>query len=617
MQDDNKGGKNLKNLRLLTITCIMLLCCVGCTKGETSELTLSGDVLVWEEAESAAHYEVEWEGNSVTSDEPKLALNTICKTAGEYTVTVYSISDTAKKKELGSITFDAKEQAKTAITVVESEGSETIFKWKVNDTAGECVYDLNDGYGTHKAEIGEDSTAQIVLEGTEPRTVTVTVMGTAKDNTYYIGNAVDCRYKGKPLFDFGQMTKYPFYIIANGGLGEAFLAAVTLPGGTYTLDITAAVMDSNGNSVVGNGPWGRRVHIAGIEDAMFYCENDVRDHRYFPVAGTLKPANETYTWTMENVRVDALGKIQLSAYDFNAGEMYVITDIRHNGKSVMATALPEEPKPENPFDVEKLNSFLATYTGGGANTTMDVPVDLPNGIYDMEISYQVMTALGGTLYGNGTGSRAVGNEWWTDYVYYNEYESGSVAATRIPDSKETVKSVFKVKVMNGKFTMSCSGFAEGEIVAVSAVKRVGGSTSQKPLDESNLSKYKNVFVEKVGGMSYENWLVQTNRKERAMLEVEVSYFVVDADGFPCMGNGVWGRRGIATGGTTLWLNGGTVTENSGNVVAPVLTGTSGVLTTKMTVIINRFGQFEMMMCDFNKGEKLVITDIKYEGNSIL
>ena len=608
--------------KMLIISVFAVLCCIGCSKG--GDLTLKDGVLSWDATKDAAYYEVVMGDVSVTSNETKVDLANVCEFEGEHTITVFSVSDSNKKKELGDIDITAVALEKPAVNIMQQDDGSAIFTWKAQEGYN-YAYDFHDGTGVQDATVEDDGTCRVALKTTNYTVFSVIARGTSKDNTYYIGNETGYRYQGQVLFDMSEMVKYPFYTI-SGGLGlDKLTFATTLKKGLYDLEMSFYLVDINGASLNGDGLWGRRIWNIKPqgEQLIWFCQNAVEG--YDVSEGTLPTAEEMVTYKVENLEIDRYGEGLLDLADFNVNEMIVITDIKYNGKSVMAKGFTEH-EDEVVFDTSKLADFLAVYTGTGTwhsenseASILSIPVDLKDGVYMLEVSYQLMNDSGKAMTGNGLWGRRFTNEnmddaemvWLCDYAHA-PYSDGD----DIPLPTTVLKSTFSGKVQNGKFKLLCLDFNSGDILAVKSVKKISGSSAK--FNMSSLNKYKYVHKDSAeyNPDDSETLVVETTKCERGIFEVEVSYYAMDKDGYMLMGNGKWGRRMLADSEDIVWLCNTAPAEvhaaAKGTVPEP-----NKLTTAKMQVALNNKGRFTLHMHDFNEGEMIVIADVKYQGQSIL
>ena len=91
---------------------------------------------------------------------------------------------------------------------------------------------------------------------------------------------------------------------------------------------------------------------------------------------------------------------------------------------------------------------------------------------------------------------------------------------------------------------------------------------------------------------------------------------MSAEGYMLAGNGSWGRRMVDEGSDEIWLCASAPSSGHSDAVNTIPEPTKAV-TRKMLVTLNNKGRFFLDMYDFQKGETIVITDIKYNGVSII
>ena len=147
-------------------------------------------------------------------------------------------------------------------------------------------------------------------------------------------------------------------------------------------------------------------------------------------------------------------------------------------------------------------------------------------------------------------------------------------------------------------------------MAVSAVKKISGSSER--FDIASLKNYNHVFV---GTGESEQFRIETNIYERGHFELEVTYYVMDKDGYILTGNGTWGRR-MVDERDEIWICAEAPNEDHLDAKNTIPEPTEAVTKT-MLVTINKKGRFFLDVCDFKEGEILVITDVKYQGESVI
>lgn len=124
--------------------------------------------------------------------------------------------------------------------------------------------------------------------------------------------------------------------VSSGEITQQFKVKTTLTGKprrtNVTLDVTYKTYDSFGDSLTGNGIWGRRFN--GLGELNWICEDAVDG--YPEAKGTLAGNNKTVTKKCQFSEINKLGVITFNMYDFSAGEVMEITSIKYNGKEVLA-----------------------------------------------------------------------------------------------------------------------------------------------------------------------------------------------------------------------------------------------------------------------------------------
>ena len=111
-------------------------------------------------------------------------------------------------------------------------------------------------------------------------------------------------------------------------------------------------------------------------------------------------------------------------------------------------------------------------------------------------------------------------------------------------------------------------------------------------------------------------MIETTKCERGLFEVEISYHVMDSQGYMLVGNGMWGRRMMCDSEEEIWVCNtapAAMHTDAENTVAEPNT----VIKKTIQVALNKKGRFTLMMHDFKEGEIVVIEDVKYQGESIL
>lgn len=610
-----------RNFLLLAMTGTALLLFGGC--GKKNELTLQDGDISWNEVADAVEYQVQIDDSVDTCLTTSWDLSKTLEYEGKHMVSVSAVMTDGKKKEIGNMEIIAEQLSKPALSVVENEDSTKCFIWSANENVEVYKYDLNDGTGKRKISAGEENLCSVEFTGTDRTVITVEAEGSSHGDIVYLDSQTTYEFEGTKIFNFANLAMYPFYFTSRGTGGlETFKVGTTLKKGNYKLDFTIYVMDSNGNTVSGNGLWGRR--ITDMMKDTWFCNTDVDG--WPGSGGTIKEATTATTYTFE-VNVNKHGEAMLSMGDFKANEMVVVADIRLDNKSVMASkAVSHDEETAEAFDTTNMEQFLTVFRSPGDWLTdanreqyeMNVPTTLKDGVYCIELTYQLMDSNGGMLSGNGLWGRRISDENMTELVWCTEYDvAGYKGMDDMPLPTETVTSEFSVTVKNGKFKLLCLDFNAGEIVAVTNVKKLSGSSEK--FNMSTLSSYKNVFVS-VGVENtqngYEEFRVETTMCERKQVELEVTYYAMNTEGYMLSGNGSWGRRMIDEGADELWLCASAPEAKHKDAVNTIPEPTKAV-TRKMLVTLNNKGRFFLNMYDFCKGETVVIKDITYNGVSII
>lgn len=599
--------------------CACMFC--GCEK--QAGLTLESGTMTWEAVEGATQYQVQTDDSVDSCTQPAWDLSERLKYEGTHQISVTAVTKDGKEQPVGTMEVVAEKLSKPALAVVDNDDKTKSFVWTADEKVESYEYDLNDGTGKKKIEADEDNRCQVAFAGTERTMITVEAAGSSNANTVYMDSEVTYEFEGTKTFNFANLANYPFYFTSRGTGGlESFSFGTTLKKGAYTLDVTMYVMDSNGNTVSGNGLWGRRI-TDRMKDTWF-CNTDVDG---WPGSGGTIPESTTAITKSLEVNVNKYGEAVISMGDFKANEMVVIADVRYNNQSVMAAAaVSHKGEKKDVYDVSDMSGFLTVFRSPGDWMTednrseyeMNVPVKFNDGVYRISLEYQLMDANGATLSGNGLWGRRITDTSMTDMVWCTEYDVESFKGMDdMPSPKKTLKAEFDVTVKNGEFQLLCLDFNVGEIVAVKNVRKLSGSDRQ--FDTKTLSSYKNVFTS-VGAENtvngVEQFRVETTLCERRQVEVEVVYYAMSEDGMMLTGNGTWGRRMMDEGSDEIWLCSSAPEEKHKDAKNTIPDPTKAV-TRKMTVTLNKKGRFFLDMYDFQKGETIVIKDIRYQGKSII
>lgn len=596
---------------LLLVMAMTILTSVGCSSEE--KLTLKDGVLSWEAVKKATCYEVKLNEVSLNCDEAKVNLAEVCEYEGDYTVTVSYVQNSGKKKKIGTTEFEAQYAKEPEIIITENDGKKS-FTWNVEENVTNYVYDLHDGYGNRVAQ-SDSSKCMVEFDDNKQTMITVTAKGSSKDGIVYLDKEVRYQFDGSEIFSLTELVNYPFYYTSTGKDGE-FIVGTTLERGNHEVELCYYIMDSRGMAVKGNGVWGRRF-LDREGQHIWFCANELAD---WPGSGDTIPIATQLVKRKVLLAFNKYGETTIPVYDFLEGEMMVVADVLKDGKSVIADQpAVHDPKDDIVFDVSKLEDYLAVFKGTGEwydnkpeDCTLEIPVKLKDGMYRIEFSYQLMNAAGKRLTGEGLWGRRISDvdmletAWWSEYAI----EPHTEGLVDMPLPTETLKTELPVIVKNGKCKILCLDFEQGEIMAVSAVKKISGSSER--FDIATLKNYKHVFV---SAGKEERFRVETTLCERGHFELEVTYHVMNKDGYILTGNGTWGRR-MVDERDEIWICAKAPNEDHLDAENTIPEPTEAV-TKKVMVTLNKKGRFFLDVSDFSEGEILVITDVKYQGESII
>lgn len=125
--------------------------------------------------------------------------------------------------------------------------------------------------------------------------------------------------------------------ISEGKANEKFEIQTTLSGkprkGNANLSISYRVKTVFGDSITGNGAWGRRI-VTEKNDHYWMCANAASD-AYPESANTLPSADQVITKDFFFYEINRFGKITLDLFDFSAGDMIEVISIKYNGEEVL------------------------------------------------------------------------------------------------------------------------------------------------------------------------------------------------------------------------------------------------------------------------------------------
>lgn len=616
--------------KLLAFVGIMMLCCVGCSqtpKNSGEEIVLKNGVLSWEEDSSAEYYEVLMGDISTTCEEPEMSMAELCEQEGGYTVQVFSVLKSGKQKEIGSLNIMAEALPKAAVSVVKDDAGQASFVWQADVRAGGYVYNFNNGSGNFKASPDDEGYCRVEVPNNGYAMFTVTMLENSEDNTYYIGNNISCRYLGDVVYDITGLVKTPFFTVCDGTSPLELTLGTTLSTGVYDLEIDFRLVNTDGQSLTGNGSWGRRVApVLDWGKLFWFCETDPNNSSgTYAAANTLKPADETTTYTIPGLGVSEHGEAKLTVFDFKANEVLVVEDIRYQGRSVMAKGLHvQSDKEREVFDVAKLGNYLAVYESAAVNfnantrekCALQVPMNVKDGVYKVEVNYQIMTSNGKMVRGNGIhgGNRAVSCVDAEDRRYYCEFPPSASVQTKLPYATQMITQTFTVKVKNKAFNLYAQDFDGGEILAVKSIKQIGDGVPRGDIKQLlSGSKYVYTGDGEWGGGSLQ--VITTKTGKREQIEVELTYVTADVEGYPLIGNGLWGRR-FEDDTSELHF----ICDTAPHEDYPDAVGSNkatNLVTKKVLVTVNKTGKFYLIMSDFNTGDLFIVKDVKYQGESIL
>ncbi len=590
----------------------LYLLMTGCgDKKRNGKLILEDGVLSWKKAADASWYEVDMGSGGIRTEDTQYDLAANCELESCFTVSVRKVSEDGEKSKIGSLEIETK-KLEAPIVSVEDKDGELYFVWKEVEGASTYTYDVHDGTGERESEADEDGRYSVPVEDSAKQMIRVTAKGGSEGNKVYLSNDTIYLYEGDTMFDPALMAKYPAVYVSKGLWVDSYEIGTTLSKGVYDVTVSFYMMDADGRTVTGNGLWGRRI-TDGAGTNFWFCETDVEN---FESADTIPSANTMVTRDM-NVTVDKYGNLFLHVYDYNVDEQIVFADVVYNGKSVLNSegGIANASKEVAKFDLTKADSYLKTWTSAGtwytddpAGNTIELPVELSDGIHPVEVSYYVCDKEGDVITGNGMWGRrfAVGYEDAASYVWLNEFDiENAHNGIDLPEPTKLQTATFTVDVKNGKFKILALDFNQGEKVIISKVAAV------------QIPSGNGVFVSEGSGveeLSVTTTLAGDTRLSNVILEV--TYTVSDIFGQSIAGNGIWGRRIMDASGEESWLCETAVEGHDDS--AKTLPKAEKTVTTKMQVAeINKKGIFTLKMHDFKALEMVKITSVKYNGKEVL
>lgn len=601
-------------LVLISMAFLLLLFITGCSKKPGADaLTLKNGMLAWDKVEEAFSYEVDLGNGGKSVDDPSYDLTSAFEQNGTYTVTVRYVNAKGERKDIGSMEITAVSLDKPVINVQGSE-EELFFAWAPVEGAASYSYDIHDGNGVRSAELSTEGDYRVPITNSTEQMISVVANGTSEENHLLISAESTYTYKDGRGFDMALLAQYTAVYTGKGEAQDTFRVGTTLTRGIYELEVSMYLMNSDGNCLKGNGEWGRRI-LSYDGQHFWFCENELDG--WENSGKTIPNPDEAYTVKMK-LSVDRGGNVLIPVYDFSDGERIVVADIAYNGKSVLnaegGRANPVEEVEK--LDVTALDKYLAVFRSPGGwygtdGSTKDYEVELPtnlsDGTHNVKVTYCVCTASGDMLTGNGMwGRRIVGvNPKGGPYVWLNENDINSdYKAAEIPLPTQPKTSKFTVQVKDGKFTLTILDFNKDEMVLIAGVQNAIAPSGN------------GIFVSE--GKMRENFKVKTTltgKPRHTDVTLSITYKVSDVFGDRIEGNGGWGRR-IATFEKLIWL---CEDEVEGYPEAKGTIPNAGQeVTQEMTFReVNKFGFITLNMCDFNAGDVVEITSIKYNGQEIL
>ena len=591
---------------------LLLLFVSGCSKQSgDNALKLKNGVLTWSEVKDALSYEVDLGNGGKRVDKTNYDLTSAFKHDGQFTVTVRYFDSRGERKDIGTIDITASSLKKAVIGVEDLE-NEFYFTWQSVDDALSYSYDAHDGKGIQVAEQSKDGAYRVPITNLSEQMITVVAVGTSNENHLLLSSESVYTYRNGRVFDMSLLAQYPAVYIGDGDTQDIFKVGTTLKKGIYDLEVSMYLMDSNGNRMIGNGTWGRR--ILDKDDKYFwFCDSSVEG--FEKSGGTIPNSDEVYKVKMK-LNVDRGGNVHIPVYDFNIGDRIVMADITYNGNSVLNSegGIAQDVEEVEKLDVTSLDSYLAVFRSPGGyyveapdKYKLELPVKLSDGTHTVSVTYYVCDAAGGMLEGNGMWGRRIAgaNPEGGPFVWLNEYDiNADYKAVDIPLPTQTKTSKFTVEVKNGKFTLAPLDFNKDELLIVTDVK-----TARMP--EGN-----GIFVSK--GEISETFKVQTTLTgipRYTDVTLSVTYKVSDIFGEKVEGNGTWGRR-IDVGNKLYWICEKAVDkypEAANTIPNPTKEITKEFYFSE----INKFGVITINMYDFLAGDVVEITSIKYNGQEVM
>ena len=590
----------------------LLLLATGCGKRTGSDaIKLEDGVLTWNEVKGASSYEVDLGNGGKRVDKTSYDLTSAFEHDGEFSVAVRYVDEKGERQEIGTIKVTASFMQQTIIGV-EGSGDELFFSWSPVDGAASYSYDAHDGKGIQIAKTDEDGRYRIPITNLTEQMIRVVANGTSDGTTILLSTESVYTYKNGRVFDMSLLAKYPAVYTGDGTTQDIFKVGTTLKKGIYELEVSMFLMDSNGNRMIGNGIWGRRILDKG-DQYFWFCDTEVEG--FSNSGGTIPNSDEVYKVNMK-LSVDRGGNVLIPVYDFNIGDRIVVADIQYKGQSILNKngGTPNAVEEVEKLDVTNLDAYLAVFRSPGGyyvespeQYQVEIPVNIKDGTHTVSVTYYVCDAAGGMLEGNGLWGRRIAgaNAEGGPFVWLNEYDINSeYAAVDIPLPTQTKTSKFTVEVKGGRFTLSPIDFNKDELLIVTDVR-----TAKTPegngifVSEGNISELFKVQTTLSGTPRYTD------------VTLSITYKVSDIFGNQVESNGTWGRR-MDVGGELIWFCEQAVDrypEAAGTIPKPNQEITKELHFSE----INKLGVITINMYDFLAGDVVEITSIKYNGQEVL
>lgn len=601
-------------ITLISLFSLTILGAVGCgdKTATVTALKVEDGIITWDEVKNANSYEVDIGNGGKTVYETSYDLTETIESAGEYTVKVRCFTTDGKVQEVGQAEVKTAELNEPAVNV-QKINKKIYFVWNQADNVKEYSYDAHDGNGYQVAKADENGLFKVPVTDFKEQLITVVAKGTSKDGLLYLPAETMYTYKDGNIFDMAMLSKYPLVYTAEGEIEEFLKVGSTLQKGVYDMKISLYVMDGNGNKVSGNGIWGRRL-VSTDGTLHWFCDKELDE--WEGSGNTIPDPNEIFT-TDIRLLVDRGGNIVVPFCDFLKGEKAVIASITYNGKDVISADGGKERPVEEvaKLDLNTLKDYVALYTSPGGwyaenpheDYEIKIPTKMKDGVASVKITYQVCQADGSMIEGNGMwGRRIAGADPMSGpWEWLNEYDAGpDFKAVELPKPTETRSTKLGVKVENGYFTITAMDFNAGEILII------------KDVEEAKTPEGNGIFVS--NGEITQQFKVKTTltgKPRHTNITLDVTYKAYDAFGETLTGNGIWGRRLDGTEGL-IWICEDAVDgypEAKGTIVDANKTTTKKFRFSE----INKYGVLTFNVYDFNTGEIIEITSIKYNGKEVL